>query len=341
MLFPALHGITLIYSSNFPYGLSKFYGIIFNLILNILALRFILVNFSKELFKKIIEVILFAGLLLTVVSAIRGPFVSFYDEYAQMKIFGIGMWSHVGFGRYMGFAFLISIINLTRLNFLKGFHLDKMLLLTSFAGLILSGLRSAIFTSLFASLLFLIYTAKDKKVSFGKIFLFIVSGSAVLAAAAYINNSFGILIERLSQIGNIFNQRNLSDGAISTRIHIYKHSFDLFIQNIFTGRGLGGYYDEKLFEYTRGLKYPHNIFIEYGIELGAAGLAFILAIIFLIFKSVAKVNTALVFVFIYFVLLSMFSYSIPFQTGMFCFIAFIGLGKTVTEKLKADYRSPA
>jgi len=153
----------------------------------------------------------------------------------------------------------------------------------------------------------------------------------VLVTAAYFNNSFSILLSRFTQVFNIFHQEDLSDGAISTRLHIYKNSFDLFLQNVFIGKGLGSYYDNSLFQFTRGLKYPHNIIIEYAIELGSIGLIFILAVLSFIFKSVLKINTVLSLVFLYFVLLSMFSYSISFQTGMFSFIAFIALNeKTVT-----------
>jgi hypothetical protein len=71
------------------------------------------------------------------ISIFAGPFNSFYDEYQQTKILGINLWSHVGFGRYMGFVFIVSLINVIYLGFLKKFNLDKIFLLISFAGLLL------------------------------------------------------------------------------------------------------------------------------------------------------------------------------------------------------------
>lgn len=340
LFFLAIHSSSLLYTLNFSYGLSKFYGIFFNIILNVLALRFILVHFANDFMRKIIEIILFSGAVLTLISILAGPFSSFYDEYMQMKIFGINLWSHVGFGRYMGFVFLVSLINIIYLGFLKKLHLDKILLVISFAGLLLSGLRSAIICTMFISILLILYSLKKKNISILKISGFLIGGVALLFVASYFNNSLSILLTRFTQVFNIFNQVNLSDGAISTRLHIYRNSIQLFLENAFLGRGLGSYYDENLFLFTRGLKYPHNIFIEYGIELGSLGLLFILIALIFIYREVLKVNTILSFVFLYFVLLSMFSYSIPFQTGMFSFMAFISLRKEnifiLNNSLKID-----
>ncbi len=332
--FLAFHGFSLFYTHSFIYGLSKFYGIIFNLILNILALRFIIVNFSNDIFKKVIEVILILGVILTLISASSGPFISFYDEAMQMKIFGIGLWSHVGFGRYMGFAFLVSLINLIYFDYFRKYNLEKLIFLISFAGLILSGLRSAIVCSVIISIAIILYSLKKKNISYIKIITFLIAGVLVLFAAAYFNNSLSILFTRFSQMFNVFNIKNLDDGAISTRLHIYKNSFELFLQNIFIGRGLGSYYDESLFVFTRGLKYPHNVLIEYSIELGSVGLLFILTLLIFIYKKISQINLILSFVFLYFVLLSMFSYSIPFQTGMFSFIAFISLEEENIKLIK-------
>lgn len=274
---------------------------------------------------------------MTSISIIAGPFSSFYDEYTQMKLFGINLWSHVGFGRYMGFVLIVALVNILYTGYFKFFHIDKILLVISFSGLMLSGLRSAIVCSLFISLVILIASMKKRNISLLKITGFLTAGVLLLLVAAYFNNSLSILLARFTQVFNIFHQENLSDGAISTRLHIYKNSFQLFLQNVFWGRGLGSYYDERLFEFTRGLKYPHNILIEYGIELGTFGILFILTALILIYKNVLKVSKILSFVFLYFVLLSLFSYSIPFQTGMFSFIAFISLKEENLTLLKKSF----
>lgn len=337
--FLIIHAASLLYSSNFTYGLSKFYGIFFNIILNILALRFILVNFTEDFIRKMVELILFSGAALTIISILAGPFASFYDEYMQMKILGINLWSHVGFGRYMGFVFIVSLINVIYLGFLKKLHFDKIFLLISFTGLLLSGLRAAIICSILISAIIILYSLKRKNVSILKISGFLIGGIVFLLIASYFNNSISLLLNRFTQVFNIFHLENLSDGAISTRIHIYKNSIQLFLENIFIGRGLGSYYDESLFIYTRGLKYPHNILLEYGIELGSLGLIFIIAVLIFIYKEVLRINTILSFVFLYFILLSFFSYSIPFQTGMFAFIAFVGLNENNRILLKNSFKS--
>lgn len=314
--------------------MSKFYGIIFNLIFNILALRFVLTNFSAGLFQKIFEVILVSAIGLTLISVSSGPFISFYDESMQMKIFGIGLWSHVGFGRYMGFAFIMSLLNIVYFDYFRKYHLEKIIFLICFAGLILSGLRSAIVCSVIVSVIITLYSLKEKNISFIKLATFLIGGILVLFIAAYFNNSLSILFNRFTQMFNVFNIKNLDDGAISTRMHVYKYSIELFLQNILIGRGLGSYYDDSLYMFTRGLKYPHNILIEYAIELGAIGLIFIISILAVTFKEVLKISTVLSFVFLYFIFLSMFSYSIPFQTGMFSFLAFISLKQENLSRLK-------
>ena len=256
-----------------------------------------------------------------------GPFISFYEESMQMKFFGIGLYSHVGFGRYMGFVFLVSLINLIYTGYFRKFHIDKIFFLVSFAGLIISGLRGAILSSIVIAIIITIYSLKKKNVSALRIISFIGAAVLLVSAAVYFNHSFSILFYRFTQVYNIFHLELLSDGPIQTRVHVYLNSFEIFMQNVVSGRGLGGYYDESLFSNTKGLKYPHNIFIEYAIELGVIGLIFISAVFIMIYRAVLKVNTLLAFIFLYFVLLAMFSYSIPFQTGLFSFMAFISLRK--------------
>lgn len=240
----------------------------------------------------------------------------------------------------MGFVFIVSLVNIIYLGFLKKKQLDKLFLLIGFSGLFLSGLRGAIVCSMVISAIILIHSLKEKNISVIKIGAFLFGGLLVLLVAAYFNNSFSILLSRFTQVFNIFHQQDLSDGAISTRLHIYKNSFELFLQNPIVGRGLGGYYDNALFQFTRGLKYPHNIVIEYAIELGTLGLIFIAVVLSIIFKSVLKINTVLSFIFLYFILLSMFSYSIPFQTGMFSFIAFVALNEKNIMKIKNSIDKP-
>jgi len=280
--------------------------------------------------------------VLTLLSASSGPFISFYEETMQMRVFGVGLYSHVGFGRYMGFVFLVSLINLMYFGFFKKYSADKVFLIVSFAGLALSGLRGAVTSSLVIAVILIFYTIRKKNISKSfsrnvsllKLFSVLAGGLLLLTGIVYFNNSFHILFSRFIQMFNVFDVKNLTDGAIQTRLHIYGTSFDIFKQNIFFGRGLGSYFDESLFIYTKGLKYPHNIFIEYGIELGIAGLIFIFSLLFIIYKAALKVNILLSFIFLYFLLLAMFSYSIPFQTGLFSFIAFINLKEENIKMLR-------
>ena len=70
------------------------------------------------------------------------------------------------------------------------------------------------------------------------------------------------------------------------------------------------------------MKYPHNLFLETGYELGTVGLITIVFLLFNIFNSVRKISGLMFFFYLYPLWLAVFSKDIASQSLLWSGIAF-------------------
>ena len=74
-------------------------------------------------------------------------------------------------------------------------------------------------------------------------------------------------------------------------------------------------------------KYPHNLFLEFAVELGIPGILLCTFLLYIIFSSAKKVSTEVFIFFIFALWLAMFSKDIPTQSLLWIGLAFVGVGR--------------
>lgn len=134
------------------------------------------------------------------------------------------------------------------------------------AFLILSGSRGALIAFFISGLAFLIGEGKQ----FTKKFLVITA--SLIALLLILNFSgFGEYISEIFLFRII--DLSVTDKYVSGRDILFKEAWDLGIDNIWFGAGLGGYTT------ITGEVYPHNIFLEVFCEQGTLGIILLLNVI--------------------------------------------------------------
>jgi len=154
--------------------------------------------------------------------------------------------------------------------------------LLCFFGVIYSGERGSI---LFVPLILLFYLFSSRRIFYFMSWKFFWMGliliATVVGTARFLQTEMGqVFLSRIDKLG-VFDKQNAEE--VDSRLDAEGEFFRPFLENLgenpLLGAGPGNYFgiDEK--------GYPHNIFLEIGGELGAAGLVFYFAFIFMAFRG--------------------------------------------------------
>ena len=319
----ALPALTLFYSANPQFGMLK----IFNLILSTVFPSLILIYFLTDpiqLQLKFISIIVLAGAVISVGTIlIVNPF--YYDQVYDLMTFH---WSHVFFGRFLGLAFLTSLIFTIDYSKGKGKLLFYFITLFIAFGLIVTGLRSAISGVVVSSFMLITAGIFSKQLNYQKVLLIISILFAGVLLFFIASNWQGNIKTRVNNLVETFQLKSSEDEAIQSRIEGYDLALDRIAESPIIGVGFGGYksvYNDNKIGWI--ISYPHNIFLEAFVELGMGGLLLVVLLILFILKKSYTVSYKL-FALIFFSLwLAQFSKDIPSQTTLWVGIAFIAIYK--------------
>lgn len=109
----------------------------------------------------------------------------------------------------------------------------------------------------------------------------------VIIACLFI--SFGVLLIIPITNNHIENILLFRDVSGDVHLALWEGTYDLLKENFITGSGLGGFPDiyekYKLAKHTELLLYPHNIFLNWWVELGILGLISLIWLIILFIKN--------------------------------------------------------
>lgn len=314
-----LPALTLFYSANSEFGMLKILNMILSSVFPAAILFYLIIDFN-ELRMKIINIIVLAGAVISAAAIlIVNPF--YYDQVYDLLSF---RWSHVFFGRFLGLAFLSSLIFTIDYSKAKGRVLFFFITLFIAFGLIVTGLRSAISGVVVSSFMLIIAGIFSKQLSYQKVLL-IISILMVGVLLFFIASDWqGNLKTRANNLVETFQLKSSEDEAIQSRIDGYKLALERISESPIIGVGFGGYKsvynDNKIGQI---IAYPHNIFLEAFVELGIGGLLLVVLLILFILKKSYTVSYKL-FALIFFSLwLAQFSKDIPSQTTLWIGIAFI------------------
>jgi len=239
--------------------------------------------------------------------------------------FNVSRWSHVTLGRFQILLLIIAIAYYINNRFPQ----RRLLLLISIfflsLGITLSSLRAAILGMIIfvPVILIVAYIRKEMKPA-GLLLVFGLIAVGIFGGTMLIRNE--AVSQRISSLvpSNEFEIKG--DGSSSARIVGFEVSVKRFVESPLVGIGFGGFNSDYEDYPTTMLKYPHNIILEFLLELGVVGLALFGWILYLIIKHTYKHSYLTLIFFLTALWLAFFSKDIPSNA-----ILFLGLGYSLTN----------
>ena len=322
IVFTLLLLTTLSYSFNPKFGTQKLLGFIISTIPTIIAFSYLLKTNNETRVKVFMISITVAAVFSVFLILILQPF-SYYD----MNIKNITSWSHVIYGRFIGSVYLIILffyLNTKDKTLITFFPLAFAVIII---GVYLSGLRAMILGVSILTPITLLISFLQKKVNIKKIAALVVAIAASITVIITVIPGNEILTGRLENLQDFEKLRFNVDGPIQTRFHFYKISFEILKEYPILGVGFGGFRNYKNDIATQTRKYPHNLFLEFAVELGIPGILFCIYLLYLIFSSAKKVSIEVFIFFLFALWLAMFSKDISSQSLLWIGLAFVGVGR--------------
>lgn len=314
-----LPALTLFYSANPQFGFLKILNLILSALFPALILFYLQIDWNADRLKLLVMLVLLTALISAAVILIEKPF--YYDQVYDLMTFH---WSHVFFGRFLGLAFLASLIFTINQNQIRAKVLLLIVTLFIAFGLIITGLRSAI-SGVVVSSLFLIAAGLIKRKISSQTIMLVTSVLFAGVILFFIAGAWqGNIRTRIDNLVETFQLKDSEDEAIESRIEGYKVGVQMISDSPLIGRGFGGFksfYKGNKIGYI--INYPHNIFIEAFAEMGAAGLLLIIFLIIVILKKSFDISYQLFAVIIFSLWLAQFSKDIPSQTTLWVGLAFV------------------
>ncbi|GEM_PF-4969501 len=228
--------------------------------------------------------------------------------------------THVGFGRYLSYAFLICFLLIAKSN------KRNPLLVLSFSiitiGLFFSGLRAGLLSVALIAVYVILRKIYQKKFSLLILKQFSVAILLCSLTSTFFPHHIESVVTRYSNLSKVSSFTFNSDSAIEARLQSYSISFKMFGDALLFGQGFGGF--NQLFDNNTLpliIKYPHNLFLEAASELGIIGIVIILTLLIITFKKLKHTNEIIVLLFIHSLILSFFSGAIPDQKLLFVFFS--------------------
>lgn len=312
--------ISLSYSSNFAFGLQKLISLSISTIPTILAFFYILLTLNKERFHTFIFSIIIISFISVILILIIEPFS--YDGSTPKSL---TTWSHVIYGRFISSAYIIIFFYLLNLKNKKLIPPVSLCLSIIIIGIFLSGLRAALLGAFIFALLILIIYLFQKKLRVINLSGLLLSIIVSLLLINIIPTGNKILFNRFNNLQDIEDFRFNYDSPIHTRYNSYDISIEIIKERPFLGTGFGGFRNYNDDYFTQVIKYPHNIFLEFFVELGIPGILLLLFLLYIIFSSTKKISVEVLLFFLFALWLAMFSKDIPSQSLLWIGLAFYGL----------------
>jgi len=335
--------LTLTYSLNPQYGFQK----IINFIISIVPSIFVFYYLISTLSEQRINLLIYSIALISVVTVVYILIVYPFDQ-TTMYEFRPGRWSHVIYGRMIS---SFAIVLLLYLAFLKK---KAQIIFYSFICAVavyetyLSALRSAILGLIIIIGLMLVQNQlanRNPSISF---FENLQTKSEAQKGLSYLYNrkmhlagllltvlitlvfivfipSRNIIETRLENMVSVEKLEFDGDPAIHSRLDAWELSLKIIKENPVLGIGLGGFNGYVGLEWTKYIKYSHNLFLEMTVEGGVIGLLVLCSLFVVIFRSIYRFwsRFLLLTFFIFALFLAMFSKDISTQPLIWMFLVFI------------------
>ena len=321
--------ISLSYSYNPSFGFQKLLSLTISTLPTILAFLYLLLTLNKERYYTFIFSIIIISILSVVLILIIEPFS--YDGSTGKSL---TTWSHVIYGRFISFVYIIILFYLLNLKSKKLIPTVSLFLSVIILGVYLSGLRAALIGIIVFTILILIIYLIQKKLNVINIAFLIASIVISFLTINILSTNDKILTERFNNLQDFKELRFNYDSPIHTRYNSFDVCIEIIKEKPLLGVGFGGFRDFGGNYFTNAMKYPHNIFLEFAVELGIPGVLLLLFLLYIIFSSARKVSIEVFIFFLFALWLAMFSKDIPSQSLLWIGLGFYGMKDS---RLSIDY----
>jgi len=318
--------ISLLYSLNFNYGINKTFNIVLNIpFLLVLQNYFGTVNFKNNMmaFSAVGAVCFFCLIIVVLIK----PF-----DQSQPYSFELFRWSHVIFARTFSLIYFVLLIFFIHSKKKIYQWISASLILTVLIQLYISNLRTASVGVLLFTILILIYAVWKRQFN-NLTTKLLLSVFTLLIIFIYFVPQSKYFSDRYLETVKIFTNEVPQNSGITTRFISYEKSIDIVKDRPIFGTGVGGFKGYKEDKFLSYLKYPHNIFLEFQVELGIFGLIFFLFYLFFISKFLYKHNVYIMLVWMYTLWLALFAKDIGSNFLVFIPLIFYG-SPYESDKLK-------
>jgi len=316
-----LPALSLLYSINPYFGFLKITALLISTIPPVLAISYLFLTRGKNNLLITITSLQVLTTLLIISGLVINPFTP-QTSYS----FQIDRWSHVLAGRLEGIVFIITLLLLINEKNKKLVLIYSLLLILFGYGIAITGLRSSLLGIILFTPVIILWYLYTKRIDLKRLSTISIIAAITIILCIVFPSSNQKITERYKSMADIENMRFGEDGAIHSRLDAYWISFEMFKERPIEGWGFGGFRNNNFGGLAYDIKYPHNIFIEFLVELGIIGLIFFLWLLYLIISSI-KFSPVLVFIFLFTVWLALFSKDIPSNTMLWVFLSFIILKK--------------
>lgn len=317
---------TLLYSSNGYFGSLKWINFILSFYPLLIGYYLFFISYSSERGR------IFLGILLLIILT-SVPVIVLSHPFAYDGIYALSLtkWSHVIYGRFIGSVTLLFLL----------LYLSKFLMFSwkavfpffTFIFLLnlLTGLRASVLAIIIIVFALIVYAVVKKNYVPGVVIIF-----SLFLSLTFFYMFPGLNQEAENRTENLIVYsmgEDVADGPIQARESLYRTSIDMIKDNWVMGVGFGGFKNISFGYDAFLIKYPHNLFLEFWVELGLIGVVIFFLFLYKLFRGTYKISPLLGIAALYPFILSMFSKDIPGQTFFAIYLAIISLPKESKEKI--------
>ncbi len=328
LFFTAYFGISIVYSLNPSFGLLKWLNFVLSFFPMIGGYYILLSTITKERFLRISIVIIAALLLSTIILIFTQPF-----NYGGTHWLSLTNWSHVVFGRIIGMLLILLLI-LYKTEIVQLKHYQAVLLFVFLFYLNQrTGYRSGLVALALSVPPIVLYYLPGKQ--YRKKMLIILLAVAFTIPFMYLHSTTNNAPQkRVVSLMHYSYGKMSEDEPLQTRYKL-NNLCRQFIHNYpIAGIGWGGFRNQLFDPDPMILKYPHNILLEFWVELGIPGLLIFLGFLGWSIRRLWKIHPLLAISYLYPFTIALFSKDIPDQTLFAVFFAILILPAEVVEDWK-------
>lgn len=317
--------LTLLYSSNIEYGLFK----IVNLTINVIIL-FTLLQYVRQLNKSRLISFIQTIIVITVSTFL---FILIFDPFDQSRlyIFEFTRWSHVIFSRITALLFLILLILFIYSTKFKDQLILSIIFVLMLYQIYYANMRAATIGIILVLLSIIITGILDRRVNEKKIGLFLMT-IILTFILIFLTPTTEYFDLRYTETAKVLSGNLPEEGGINARLIAYEKALNIIKDNPILGIGFGGFNGFEGDEFLSFIKYPHNIFLEFQVELGIFGTLFIFYFLFISWNKLLSINKYILIIWLFTLWLALFAKDI--STNLLVFLPLIFNDNSIVTEIK-------